>query len=394
MDFVWGLFNRSPPLPPTQLQPPTQLPKTLPTLPADVLREIIKRMDTAVPLRSVCWTFRRLIKPDRKATQDTIRIAAKLGYIALLEWVETQRKESLQKALLVAAYEGNLNSLKWLFESNNLPIYNPEICEEAARGGRLEVIKWVRTWNCPYGNAATVAARNGHREVLQWIVANGGSTTMETWLEACEAGQIDTFLWGQMRGMFTVDPSFCAAAAKGGRQRMLNLLTDELECAWGTNTTTNAAIYGHLNLLKHAIAHGCPKDLTPMLSYVVASNGHLEVLKYLQSLGCRLHQAICARAAASGNIQLLTWLRDQSLPWGRTTSSAAEAGHVHILQWARERACPWDADTLYEAGRNGHVAAMEWAFKNGAPWDDRLEQLTDPKVVAWIKANKTSCTIS
>jgi hypothetical protein len=51
-------------------------------------------------------------------------------------------------------------------------------CAVAARGGHLEVLKWLRANGCQW-NKGTVgeATRAGHDDVLQWALANGCPTS-------------------------------------------------------------------------------------------------------------------------------------------------------------------------------------------------------------------------
>ena len=56
------------------------------------------------------------------------------------------------------------------------------------------------------------------------------------------------------------------------------------------------------------------------------------------------------RAALSGNLELVQWLRAEGYPWDlRTCYAAAHFGHLEVLRWARENGCEWDAVTRDEA---------------------------------------------
>ena len=47
-------------------------------------------------------------------------------------------------------------------------------CAEAAEGGHLEVLKWLRAEGCPWDeDACTEAAWYGRLEVLKWLRDNG-----------------------------------------------------------------------------------------------------------------------------------------------------------------------------------------------------------------------------
>ena len=53
---------------------------------------------------------------------------------------------------------------------------------------------------------------------------------------------------------------------------------------------------------------------------------------------------VMMRAAWSGNLELVRWLRAEGCPWDHfTCSRAVTKGHVEVLRWARENGCPWHA---------------------------------------------------
>ena len=55
-------------------------------------------------------------------------------------------------------------------------------------------------------------------------------------------------------------------------------------------------------------------------------------------------------AAASGNLELVRWLRAEGCPWNRWTCSyAVERGRVKVLRWVRENGALWDAFTRDKA---------------------------------------------
>ena len=51
---------------------------------------------------------------------------------------------------------------------------------------------------------------------------------------------------------------------------------------WNENTCSNAAIHGHLEILKYAHEKGFPWD--EFTCSGAASNGHLEILKYAHEM--------------------------------------------------------------------------------------------------------------
>ena len=67
-----------------------------------------------------------------------------------------------------AAGEGQLEILKWL-RANDFP-WGKQTCERAASGGHIEVLQWAHANGCPWNeNICACAAYGGHLGVLQWM---------------------------------------------------------------------------------------------------------------------------------------------------------------------------------------------------------------------------------
>ena len=49
-----------------------------------------------------------------------------------------------------------------------------QVCANAAEGGHLEVLKWLRAEGCPWDARVCANALEGeHLEVLEWLLAEG-----------------------------------------------------------------------------------------------------------------------------------------------------------------------------------------------------------------------------
>jgi hypothetical protein len=104
------------------------------------------------------------------------------------------------------------------------------ICDEIARYGYLEVLKWARENGCEWDSyTCHNAAENGHLEVLKWARENG--------------------------------------------------------CVWNSITCDYAAKNGNLEILKWAIENGC--RMGPDICGVAYSYGHFEVIKWIKEIGIK-----------------------------------------------------------------------------------------------------------
>ena len=107
------------------------------------------------------------------------------------------------------------------------------------------------------------------------------------------------------------------------------------------------------------------------------------------ALAMPLDSAICAAAAAAGDLAALQYLREKGVPWmASTCAAAARAGHMHILQYARSAplhskvydadnnvptfegapgvGCRWDEQACRGAVQGGHLEVLQW-LRGAAP---------------------------
>ncbi|BBI30297.1 ankyrin repeat protein [Acanthamoeba castellanii medusavirus] len=98
--------------------------------------------------------------------------AAEEGHLAVLEWLH-QRDYPWEKSCVDGAVKrGQLAVLEW-FDALGCP-WTAEHCAAAAREGHLAVVRWLMTRGCPMDASACIAAaHNGHLEILQCLADHG-----------------------------------------------------------------------------------------------------------------------------------------------------------------------------------------------------------------------------
>jgi len=104
------------------------------------------------------------------------------------------------------------------------------ICNSAAKGGHLNVLKWAREEDVFDWRTCVMAAAGGHLEVLQWAHAQGCPWDWMTCASAAEGGHLEVLQWVRAQG-----------------------------CPWNECTCAWAAQRGHHEVLEWAVANGCPK---------------------------------------------------------------------------------------------------------------------------------------
>ena len=89
-------------------------------------------------------------------------------------------------------------------------------------------------------------------------------------------------------------------------------------------------------------------------------------------------------AAAGGHLEILKWLRSVGYPWDEKAmatgssaiySQAAGGGHLEILKWLRSEGCPWDERACVRAALGGHLDVLWWAIDNGCPHEVNMKHV-------------------
>jgi len=232
------------------------------------------------------------------------------------------------------------------------------------------------------------AARGGHRDVLQWLRAQGRPWHMRTCDGAVASGDLDLLCWLRTCAEPAPwGPETFDTAVYYGCWDILKWLRAE-HCPWNVDACATAAQNNNFDVLQWLRQEGCPWDETT--SSGAAYGGHFDLLKWVCSNGCPLDELICAEAAVPGRLDMLQWLRQQGCPWQEhTCDNAAANGHLDLLKWLKQQGCPWHARTCHWAALEGHLDVLQWAITEGCPWDIntcfRAAQGGHIQVLQWLR---------
>jgi len=140
---------------------------------AAVPRDLLRIEDYLSSASFFVWAREELRIPEGR--RDTAGIAARGGHLDVLRWLRAKEERSWTPSICeTAARQGHLHVLEWLRAQDPPCPWNEQTCTAAASGGHLEVLQWVRAQDppCPWDPSVTfLAAREGHLDVLQWLRA-------------------------------------------------------------------------------------------------------------------------------------------------------------------------------------------------------------------------------
>ena len=99
---------------------------------------------------------------------------------------------------------------------------NAYIFGKACQGGNLEVIKWLRSEDCPWNEwACAGAAKGGHLEILKWLRSEGFPWDEDACSGAAMNGHLEILKWLKSEGCPRIDREACAGAAEHGHLEIL-----------------------------------------------------------------------------------------------------------------------------------------------------------------------------
>jgi hypothetical protein len=163
--------------------------------------------------------------------------------------------------------------------------------------------------------------------------------------------------------------NFCYQVAQTNKLELLKWAREEKKCEWSVGPINAAAEQGNLEMVKYCIANECPIDESACA--FAASNGHLEVLKYLREEGkAPWDSRTAAWAAENGHLHILEYLVERKFDkyneWACTL--AAKYGYLDCLKYLHETAkAPWDSWGVFWAHKNNHLQCLQYLRDNNCP---------------------------
>jgi hypothetical protein len=141
------------------------------------------------------------------------------------------------QSLAYASLNGNLEMVKLLISFGFKWIVPPTyfgadhyVISEAARGGHLELIKWMKQEGCPWGTSTFREASGfGNIEMMEWIRDNGCPFDESSIIYASSNGKLDAVKWLRSNG-----------------------------CPWDIRAVFASAYHGEMDTLGWLIDNGCP----------------------------------------------------------------------------------------------------------------------------------------
>jgi len=168
----------------------------------------------------------------------------------------------------------------------------PYFCWKVARTNKLELLKWAREAKKCEWDSRTIraAAYHGNMEMVKYCVANKCPVDEDACANAANGGQLECLKYLREEAKAPWDLQTALWAAGNGHLHILEYLVEREYDEYSENTVLVAAEYGHLDCLKylHETAKA-PWECTHGWAVQGAhDNNHPECVQYLLDNNCPL----------------------------------------------------------------------------------------------------------
>jgi len=183
---------------------------------------------------------------------------------ALQRWGElyNQGWEQNSAVYAEAVAGGHLSVLQWLYDrSHARPSWDATTCAVAVQHGHLHILQWLKAQNCPWDSSVWwEAMRPTRANILAWLKRHFPPHLLKI-NEVVYWGHVDALSWlkdATPPDVWAADTGLlCTLAARQGHLDVLQWLRQN-DCPWNEATCTEAATHGHLTVLQWLRSQGCP----------------------------------------------------------------------------------------------------------------------------------------
>jgi len=319
-------------------------------------------------LEVVQWLHSNGLQPDASMGAA----AARSGHLEMLTWMHMKGCPLNDLTFVYAAYGGDFDVLKWLHEKE-CPLHG-DVCDMVAFGGNLEALQWALDQGCEWdASTCAYAAESGHLNILQWAREKGCEWGASTCFAAAQNGYLDVLKWAHEAGC-EWNKDICWGAASTKRLDILDYARTN-GCPWESREICNAAVLsGCLDILNYVRLHGAEWHPASIDCHNAVRGGK-EMLKYCLENGCLWNPDVfrcdIGNAIRNGRrTDVLIYILDSGLPRPddpSITEMVASLGHLPLLKYLHRKGYTWDHRTWEKAQARCDIRMMKYLEDKGCP---------------------------
>jgi hypothetical protein len=350
--------------------------------------------------------------------RGTSTAAAAGGHLDCLRYAVDNGCNWNRKASYAAARNGHVDCLDYtLGKASASLVSDVSLCAEAAAGGHVDVLEWLRArgywWDthtfaaaaahghldalvflwprdCPQRrDAKAIAASRGHLDCLRFLHEKEECSPDRRYIISCDIYDVDCLTFMRDNGYPWTPSAFCALYS-GTRRALARAPKSRLSPPPSLNGFRNRDEPDLDARLVAMVREATAKSRPSVWAMIearreAAAVGCTPFLRFMDSLypGARDRQDICEAAARGGHIETLRYAHGAGwlfLPSTKLVAEVAGRGHLDVMRYLDE--CNWstDGDACRAAAAGGHVEVLAYlrrhVFSNGwhpwCRWDEKV----------------------
>lgn len=324
-------------------------------------------------LKTAKWLYNKGYELDKESNE----CAARTGNIQLLEWVVCENCIPMSSNVMVAAAgSGNLEMVKWV-EKYKLK-WKSRAYNAAAAGGHIHILQYFHSQGREHKlHVCTAAAENGHLDTLKWLIEHHFWYNAVIGREAAACGHLHIIKWLYEMGIAWYIDTITLAAAK-------NMHIDIIEYLSRVDKKALKYIYvgaiqsGCVDFVKQMRKYKCKKDNRYAMLFAVES-GSVDMVKYIYEDGHKLSERDMTTAVFKygGNVDILKHVYGGCKLNKRVMIEAVCKHHLDIVKYLHSIGCPSPINILEYALFDGSIDMFIWLVNNGYSYNGLCETITN-----------------
>lgn len=265
------------------------------------------------------------------------------------------------KSVATAASHGKLDVIKWLFSNHSKFVWSNTYADEAATGGHLKVLQWIKQHSPDVegdlAGAVGQAPFSGDLATVKWLYENvsPAAITADIHVDAFDAAVEN----GNLEIVKYIVKQYQQHAASSD---------PEWPSHPDSSPLNTALCHGKLEIAKWFYEHGC-REVSEE-GFVLADRADVGDWLVEISPNESTCYAVLMGAVQRGDLDVVKRLHSRFADENRyneTLTIAASSGHLHVVQWlfhhlrndCRNPSAA-ESDSLDEAAGNGHFEIVKW----------------------------------